>query len=744
MKLKVLAAAATLIGAMLAAGSIGQAANPVVGPGPQNHEFSVGYSTTASGAPVDITVDLTLGANSTGQSTGFFHDATTQYTGITRPAKPGAALKFGEKAGNIDFSIQTNVQGSPNISLVTGQPPECGAPGLVATTVPGTTPIYVAVTSASDAPVAVQPGHGPGAPSDVTSTKPDPADPPFAYDQQANPAFGGVPYGVTHLPDWYSSVLSSVGITESLVQSRGMAIASILGGQALTSVNFLTIGPISLPATAQSYQAVTVLGDPTGAFNPDSQTTVTCPPFSSTVQTLGTTTAGSNWASCTDYFGNAVGSCTTYGGATGGTVSQSITTIAGTYPYQIALGQNPDLDNDGTLSTWDPCPADVGSADGDGNGVGDACDTSGESTMWTNSTATAAGCGLGQATTSTPFHACQDADGDDALNSVDNCPLAANAPGGSWLTDGGGNALDSQDDNDRDGMGNACDPQPNVPGDGKGYAPTTFAGLPSPSWLTGSTGTYKDWNDVCGQGFTVNGAVGAKTCEVSSPTEQGRLDSNNNGVPDFFNTGSGNPCINEWSSDSNGDGYSDGDHTNPNISGGCTRAYTAERNSDPLGITDGCFSDPSKARTDIVPNGGIDGIDLGALATNFTQPWLVNSDPKAAADINGNRTVDGLDLGFLATLFTQNVVTICTNQKTALRADVAGADQYTIGWDRVTGGPTHTIELSCTGGTSTASGIMTVVGNSGKHVLGGIPADTRAGAGSCVVKFDGVTIATFP
>lgn len=741
MKLKVLAAAGVLVGAMLAAAGIGQAANPVVGPGPQNHQFNVTYSTTASGAPVDITVLLTLGQQSTGQDTGFFHDATTQYTGITRPAKAGAGLKFGEVAGNIDFQIQTNVQGSPNISLITGQAPDCGAPGL-APIVNGNT-IYVATTAASDAPVAPQPGHGPGAPTDVTSTKSNPAHVPYSYDQEANPAFGGVPYGVTHLPDWYTPVLSSLGIGDSLVQSRGFAIAVVIPGAAQTSVSFLTIGPISLPATAQSYQAVTVLGDPTGAFNPAAQTTATCPPFQSTVDTLGTTTAGSNWASCLDFQGAAVPSCTPYAGATGGTVSQSITTIAGTYPYAIALGQNPDLDNDAELSTWDPCPVDVGSADGNSNGVGDACDGLGESTYWTNSTVAAtAGCGLGQAVTSPPFHVCQDADQDEALNGVDNCPLTPNATGNSWLEDGAGGSLDNQRDNDRDGVGNACDPQPNIPGDGNGYAPTTFLGLTSPTWLTGSTGKYKDWNDVCGQGFTVGGAVAAATCEVGASTDQGRIDTNNDGVPDFFSAGSG-ACINSWAGDSNGDGYSDGDHTNPGTAG-CTRAYTAERNTDPLDINDGCFSDPSKARTDIVPNGGIDGIDLGALATFFTQPWLVNSDPKAAADINGNRTVDGLDLGFLATLFTQNVASICTNVKTAARADVAGTDQYTIGWDRLTGGPTHTVTLTCTGGSTTANGTMTVVGNSGKYVLSGIPQTTRDGAGSCDVKMDAVTITNFP
>jgi hypothetical protein len=82
-----------------------------------------------------------------------------------------------------------------------------------------------------------------------------------------------------------------------------------------------------------------------------------------------------------------------------------------------------DTDHDAVVDPSDNCPnaANPDQADADGDGVGNACDT-------------------------TPFPA-TDVDGDGVANGADNCPAMAN-PG--------------QADSDGDGVGDACDPTPNV------------------------------------------------------------------------------------------------------------------------------------------------------------------------------------------------------------------------------------------------------------------------------------------
>ena len=85
---------------------------------------------------------------------------------------------------------------------------------------------------------------------------------------------------------------------------------------------------------------------------------------------------------------------------------------------------DPDIDGDARLNGVDNCPviANATQADGDGNGIGDAC---------------------------------QDTDADTILDSADNCPLVANTNQFDFDNDGTGNACD--DDIDADGVQNAVD-----------------------------------------------------------------------------------------------------------------------------------------------------------------------------------------------------------------------------------------------------------------------------------------------
>ncbi|MBF6601101.1 MAG: hypothetical protein IVW36_11385 [Dehalococcoidia bacterium] len=752
MKLKILAVVVAVVAMLVTVGPA--AASHSVGP--QDHAWGVTYTSTTSGSNPTVAVTLELGQagpSTPPPDTSFFHDATSSYAGIVPAGVSGPANRLGEQVGDIGFTIQTNASlalaGTNNIDLTTGQPPQCGSPGL-APNVPATsTKIYVASIAGTGS------GYPAGEPAGVTSTAPNPATPGLAYDQNADAANGGMPYGVSHQPDWFAPVLAGIGITSSNVVGRGYALASVL--TAKTSVNFLTINPQN-----GTFVSVTVLGNPTGAFNSASQGLVTCPKFTSTVTQFGVSAAGSNWAACNDYFGNPVAGCTPFNTAVGGNNNLTVES-AGAAPgaapgvqvcngtttcgYKIAVSTTPDVDNDGRFSAWDNCDVDAnaGQADANNNGIGDAC--KGGGSTWLNSTASAITnasltCLPGQATASPPFAPCQDADQDGALNSVDNCPLVPNADRDSWLKSGT-TILDNQLDNDRDGIGNACDPQPNIPGTGSGYAATTFnaPGIPgaasyTPAWATGA---YKDYNDVCDQGFTLGGAAAPQTCNTTAGTDQGTLDSNNDGTPDFLVVGGA--CVQDFASDSNGDGYRDGIEAAPSGSLGCSGGFPGSggMNKDPLGITAGCFSNTELVRTDINADGSVNGLDLAALASRFTKLWVNATDNVAVADVNGDHFINGLDLTKLAGNFTKGVAANCTNQAKATRAAGVVGDNYTIAWDRVTGGPTHTINLTCTGA-SPINSTQVVNGNSGKYVLSAIPANARP---TCTVTFDGSTIGTF-
>jgi hypothetical protein len=633
MKLKILAAM-VVVGAVLALGtSLVSAA-----PGPQDHSWNVQFSTTAAGSHPDITVTLTLGTNSAAQApapTAFFDEATTTYAGNT----PTAANK-GAAVGNIDFSIQSSVDptliGVNNIQS-SGQAPQCGASGTLGLG-PVNAPIYAATKASADGVVS----------SDGS---------PFPADQSPDTTHGGVPEAVLKVPDWYTTVLNSIGAPEAVVVARNYAIAATTPATH-TSVNFLTLN-----TGGGVYANVTVLANPIASFSSAGQTTVTCPPFTSIVAQQGTSTAHT-WDCSSDYFGNPVPSCT------GSTVAASSTlstlAAAGSFPYQIALSSASNLDSDtngaGTqlFGSWDNCKVDANpsQSDANNNGIGDAC-KGGGTYVHSNATAIAnASLTCSVISTTAPYAACQDADQDGALNASDNCPLVANtdtttAP--AHVTPG-----DNQLDSDRDGIGDACDPNPSVIGTGTGYAPGADPGVTT-------TGQYSDFDDICNAQFSIGGATnvpGVCLAQVGISV----VDSNDNGIPDFLNPGSGQPCVQDHASDSNNDGYSDADQTTPAGTPSCTGAFPAGgglgqdalkacpgRNSSLLTGTPATQTAAKKALADPNHDGNINILDLSQTSGSFLGSYTTGSDKKAELDYNKDKNVNILDLSIQSGFFLNSV-----------------------------------------------------------------------------------------
>ncbi|MDE3096930.1 MAG: thrombospondin type 3 repeat-containing protein [Chloroflexota bacterium] len=687
MKLRLLAAIAVLalVGAFggLFGGNVAEAAcpSPANGGCAADHTFSVTLNNYTVGSAPDTTVNLALGTGSPASApfpTAFFNEATTSYTGVA-PVTPPYAGKLGANVGTIDFTIQTNVDpslvGSNNINLTTGQPPRCGATGTL--TVGSPTQIHAVTISALSAT------------SPTVSSAPDLTNPPYTYDQEPDLSAGGggAPMGVTHVPDWYPPLLTSLGIIPSLVE-RGYAIAKTTPASQ-TTVSFLTIMP---PGGATIN--VTFLGNPIALFNPTSQTTSTCPPFSTKVVTQGTATAHT-WDCTTDYFGNPIplpGSCTALSDVGG--PNQSLP-AAGTFDYQITLSTGLNLDGDQTTATppvplwdqWDNCPADANptQSDANSNGIGDACKAGG--TVWTNVSAGAVTnasitCAPGAATSAAPFAPCQDADGDGVLNSVDNCPLTSNGP----LTTPVLPQAQWQVDSLKDGIGDACRPgmagnlavMTDVPGTGVGY-PTEYAA-----------------QDLCGNEFTTGVGALLPYCVANGINMPGGVGvafknsnaMNQNMTPDFmasFTKPSGAvvPCTQDHISDTNLDGYSDAvEGTPPGAS--CPPGVDANHNLYPTGggmpvgalnptalgacagRNFGTSTSPATAaqnlgakiaRADVKPDGVVNIADLGTVASKYGQGGfgLDATDSRNELDVKRDGVINIADLGSIAAQYGKSV-----------------------------------------------------------------------------------------
>ncbi len=132
----------------------------------------------------------------------------------------------------------------------------------------------------------------------------------------------------------------------------------------------------------------------------------------------------------------------------------------------IYTSASTDMDHDGIANGSDNCvgvfnpirPLNNGvQADGDGDGLGDACDP----------------CPLNANTTTCTAVDPNDRDGDGVPTAIDNCPLVANpAP---------------QADTDGDGKGDACDPCPNDANPGAAGCPTTIYAIKNGTTPLGQT-----------------------------------------------------------------------------------------------------------------------------------------------------------------------------------------------------------------------------------------------------------------
>jgi hypothetical protein len=522
-----------------------------------NFEYYATFSTTAAGSNpnigININIDCPLATCPASSNVGFFDIAVTQYTanvhscgtGDATPGCSGTKPAIDAKLGTSSFQLNTNIIAADlpnNVNATTGKAAACGGPGTTTLT-----SVFDILNGALD-------------PTQLVSGK-DGADADTLPDTQAdvNPA-NGAPDGADKLPDYIQLLFTS---QLPLVNSRGYGIAVIVASQAQTDVNFLTI---DLTVFGAGYAAVTTLGDVRPATTADlnaGQSTQTCTPFTSTVTTLGVSVDNP---------------------ATGAVVEAAQPTRAltsGPIHYGFDVSSSEDVDLDGVPLTQDRCdnpdvgafPAgngkdsSSGTADTDGDGLGNSCDPDsgtadncpGVASIVKSAACNAAGANpatyptkqgpgciygagnnTGTATCPVGFawDPDQDIDGDTHANWSDNCPLFPNP---------------AQIDLNSDGIGDDCQVK-------------TLTAL---SPITGNPlRPQNDDDDFCDAVTSVGGPLAATTtCYANTthdtahgilngvPTAGIAQDSNDDGFPDFLTIPG--LTLTDKNSDSDWDGCSD-------------------------------------------------------------------------------------------------------------------------------------------------------------------------------------------
>ncbi len=708
MKLKALTAAGIAVLTLIAGvGLQSQSASATTPPG-QDHAFHVTLSQTVVGLPVTLNVDLTLCTNGNGvggtanecvagtADAPFFDQATANFKGIL----VNGAQTVGARTGSTTFDIETNAGTIEGAGPNAGQRKTCGTTGT-----------HLA-PPAFDVWVANKTGT-------VVSMDPS-GTPPFSIDQLDDPAEpngGDVPQGngwpvsIKEVPVVIGSVKTLAGIPDAAVINRGTGVAVVVAGVTQTSVNFLTISTGGSPGTVDAIANLTLLGNPLGVASPVSQSTTTCPPFFSSVTSLGTNlpSAGSKSISGAVLTGATDRTVPVIGGQANNTIC-SVGCVAG-YNYGILLSATGDDDTDGINNTEDNCPtvpnfSQVGRA-----GIGTAC-LAGEG--YDNDNATALSNLAAPGCVSTPT-TCTDIDSDGYLNAADNCPFVAN---GTAPDDPGGS---NQKNNDGDGRGDACEgtgldptvapknnPIASVKGNGDGYTNGRLPGVTT-------SGQVDDHSDICQVAFTTGSAVAVTPATVclafgpgDSPPGPGFAwqDSNNDGVPDFLCAGACTSGLvsRDHKSDANGDGYSDADQGTPAncapaascasilTSGGSTSGTTAETFScqnagkscgtgaqstwDPLrraknapgGPGTGCLKTLDEvgaaktlnlAKGDVDLDNSVSILDLSKLAGWFGNDVGDQTDPRWEGNLDGDGSISILDLSAVAANFGRNVDGTC-------------------------------------------------------------------------------------
>jgi len=589
MKQLLLLGVAAVLAAFVAAGGLIGGSSGTVHADPFNNVFTyktVWSTLTANSAPdldVTVAIDCPLGTGACPASTNapFFDIAVTQYTnnivgctGTAVGACPATKIPFDATLGTTDFQLNTNIIAAKlpsNVDSVTGTTAACGGAGT--TTLVSTFTIYNSNNAASALINAKDDAQN----VDTDSLPDTQAD---SYGVTAAGALtngaNGVPDGADGLPDYIKLVLDTA---LPLLSNRGFGVAQIVPQAAQTDVNFLTL---NLGAFGAGYAAITTLGDVRPLTVPDadaSQATQTCAPFTSAVHTKGTSldSFGTSWT------------------ANGATVvhnthetPQAVRTITGTagdpIHYAIDVSSAEDVDGDGIPLTVDKCAnPDVGTftpgltsasgtADIDGDGMGDSCDPDPATSnncpgvAFTGRSAACAadasagpyptdsnGCnyvgGAGgspatytengdlkneHVTCTTPWLPDQDVDGDAYANFFDNCPTTYNP---------------QQIDTNSDGVGDAC------------QVLTNTAAGPRPQR------PLHDHDDFCDNATAVGGSVTpSTTCYASTAHAAGvttglltggvAQDSNDDGFADNIQL-AGAFNLTDKNSDSDWDGCPD-------------------------------------------------------------------------------------------------------------------------------------------------------------------------------------------
>jgi hypothetical protein len=751
-------------------------------PGVLGHSWSATLSTYAAGSKADLLVTQALaqpGGIVSPPGAPLVNASLVATSGIT----PSAAAQPGDDVGALALGAQTNLDPALaqtyNIDPQTGQPPRCGAPGTLAMTPP-----------AAELYAAVLPGGS--VPTVQTTPDADPSKQPYAVDQEADLPNHGPPKAVNATPDWLPTLVGSLGMTGNLL-ARSYGVMKLAPGAPLsvnvltfgiTATSDVVVAILGTPWTLanpalQALEACAPASSSLILYGGGHGASWSC------VDYFGVAVPG-----CTGST-QVVAGAPLLTLAAGGSydVQAALRATPNADADADPASGTPvftGLDNC-------PLDRNAGQADAGNlrNGIGDACRSGGSWANSSASAVTNAGIGCTVAGNSyvdvspdpafndgaggghrtlrngadfsgalpsplaqqtIPGQAagwgwlnCQDADNDGVLNAVDNCPLAAN----SALN---GAAGDSQRDGDGDGVGDACSPAALQPRPGA----TPYANGPL-GFATAGT-QVGGYYDLCDQPSTAAGPTGAPTCTP--------INRSGDGVADFATVrlptqqGTQVVCVQDHAADSIGDGYSDADRALPAGTPSCPP------NNVPTGFFGpfpggggaattpvGCFTQPLLARSDVDLDNQVTIVDINLISGAFLTSWKNPADPTAELDIDGDGQITIVDLSIAQTYYLVAVDAGCGKAPvsgstqcpsgvivyqaatggciTATRTAGGGGapDQYAVTWDRLPGGPSHTIGLNCTGAPPEALS-FTVTTASGRFAF---PAQHSTG---CTVVFD--------
>jgi hypothetical protein len=352
--------------------------------------------------------------------------------------------------------------------------------------------------------------------------------------------------GAEFMISWIPDFIRSVGLDPIFI-SRSYGVAQTVPGKSHSDVSFMFFDTAPTPEPQGIVEFTTVGGSPFGI--PEAETSITCPPFTSTTIFQGLAgngrEDGAGAGTCVDGIDNGGGDGFDRKDPDCAPMSIIASAPGAINSDKIIMSRNEDADADGVAVPYDLCrtmtsvnvTAGWAAWDADRDGIGNECDTTVLGTLGPNTADTA------------------DFDADGWLNTIDNCPTVANP---------------DQIDADSDSIGNVCDPAWFTPGLGQGWA-----------------GKFNDSDDICEDEWTEADSEVLFTPAPSDvdeypPTYTGKglpaagtedrycanwlvpgaiMDSNDNMVPDYVGAPLQAPPLGDKDSDSDYDGCSDWDES---------------------------------------------------------------------------------------------------------------------------------------------------------------------------------------